>query len=786
MSSFGWCCSEGDDGDADEKKTRDGESAGLKDTGAAPPEPHTMRHRNNEDDMQAIRSWRERHYVGDFVAASSAIALQIEPISSSPSKSDTERNEPTSAEIHGLQKQQFAEPQDRNNERGEFPSFTKEEQEELRQKQLMKDDYLSSSSTSSADDPIFQRSPVSNDEDDELNEARDLNEPTVSRPGTDEGEGQPVSPLHYDPFVVSDLQLPDAATATTQTSQRTASPTPISEFLIGNRPAVESDELDAIVAAIDQTRQHQSPKGLTSRHIPSQRSLFAPDDITAQAQPVQRLFPSPRDSPSVNNRTSYRGERSSPTLVTPLSSGSKYDGTSVSPIPPKSPAHQRRRERSRSWGRTSPSEGKQRPNFNMRLPDKQSRVSFSPVISGSGEPSMSPPRFSYDDEDDRLSDVPSDVASDVKERYLLACRILKSALIEKDSTLQPSEKNFLASLLHEKSQIEEAPTEAHVTVIESAAETLRSIPTVEATASDPRFAVTGRKSDSANKESIRSRDSESPEASGISEKTLQMHNKRIPDDEDIRRKSPYSQASSSLFSRVEDYPFKILGTEGFQPTVLTPTVMEGLRGFFPYSVAEENFLLKFAIERDGSALLTLLAKVRSSKHTIISVETVDGYVFGAFCSSPWRARSSWFGSGESFLWRLKKPRMNSNNKTYDNDSDNEIEIYPYTGHDELIQYCTTQALAVGGGTDWADVDGGSPYLDEPSGIGFLIDGDLMGGETSSCVTFANPRLGDRFGRTTEFEIQALEAWTVTPCLTVEEAEEIEMRKFFLEELASGR
>jgi TLD len=165
-------------------------------------------------------------------------------------------------------------------------------------------------------------------------------------------------------------------------------------------------------------------------------------------------------------------------------------------------------------------------------------------------------------------------------------------------------------------------------------------------------------------------------------------------------------------------------------------------------------------------------------------------VFGAVVSTKWRVKSRWYGGTtqkDSFLWRLKKARPSSsvngsfgenNNNDDDDDDDNELEIYPNTNVDTMVQYCTEKALAIGGGTDWSRLRDGCPYgPDEPQGIGLLIDGDLMGGESNSCVTFANPSLCRRshHAATNEFDVKTLEVWTTTPCSTVPEAEWHEMR-----------
>jgi TLD len=367
-------------------------------------------------------------------------------------------------------------------------------------------------------------------------------------------------------------------------------------------------------------------------------------------------------------------------------------------------------------------------------------------------------------EDDRLSDVPSDVDIDTKERYLMACRFLKTTLIQKNArTMRPEDKEFLAALLEEPREATSSPERPSVA------------PTVSMGSSSA--------TPSSEHRTVRALVTENKEEElSMSAQLLQVRSRSGASTEAART---YSQTSSSLFSREsEEYPFKMLGTERYKPKVLTPTLMEALRGFFPYTVVEDNFWLKFALERDGASLSTLLYKVRTSKHTITAIETDDGYVFGAFCSSTWRIQHGWYGSGEAFLWRLKRPRLKTTEhaETYNNDHDNEIEIYPYTGTDDMVQFSTRQALAVGGGSDWNSDPSGSPYRGsaEPSGIGLLIDADLLGGETASCVTFANPRLGDRSVTKGEFEITAMEVWTVTPCSTVEDAEDMEMQREFVE------
>jgi hypothetical protein len=335
--------------------------------------------------------------------------------------------------------------------------------------------------------------------------------------------------------------------------------------------------------------------------------------------------------------------------------------------------------------------------------------------------------------------------------------------------------------------------------------------------------------------------STSAESSGITEQHLKIqndqYNENITNTKTKSTATVASHISSSISGRISDYdyPYKVLidddneyGNEPYRPKVLLSCTMNGLRGFLPVNISEYNFYLRYSVDHTtttdihsnhdtdstSNLLSLLLSKIRYCTHTIICVETMDGYVFGTFCSTPWTIQPSWYGSGESmFLWRLKHPRVNTTTSVVhpnDNNNHNEIEIYPFTGSDSSIQFCTNQTLAVGGGTDWTKTKEGyspcsinnndqlvSDYATNDievssttvtTGIGFLLDGDLMGGETNSCVTFANPPLYqpttdnnklsniDELSNNNamnEFEIKTLEVWTLTKYSTIQEANQYE-------------
>jgi TLD len=253
-------------------------------------------------------------------------------------------------------------------------------------------------------------------------------------------------------------------------------------------------------------------------------------------------------------------------------------------------------------------------------------------------------------------------------------------------------------------------------------------------------------------------------------------------------------SASSLFTNIEDdsLPFLVLDPKNFvddKKTILTMSMMAELKRFLPIAHANENFYLKFCSQRDGSSLSTLLHQVQWCKNTIITIETSDGDIFGAFCSSFWRIQSNWFGSEKSFLWKMIRNTQNNDTTTDGATMDtsstmrkSSIQVFPWTGHDQFIQHCSTKGIAIGGGSGSEVEENKSNKSDSwslsSSSIGLLLDGDLMSGETNPCSTFANTTLlcDDK----STFEILSIEVWTLTPCMTVENALELEEQRALVE------
>ncbi len=248
--------------------------------------------------------------------------------------------------------------------------------------------------------------------------------------------------------------------------------------------------------------------------------------------------------------------------------------------------------------------------------------------------------------------------------------------------------------------------------------------------------------------------------------------------------------------------FKILGTSAAdiaaQPHVLSPPLMESLQAFLPPTKSGENFFIKYSMIRDGASLQTLLKRARGIQYSILAVETIDGEVFGSFTGQAWRKSWNYFGTGESFLWRMRHSRLDGTNGILDQaQKESEIDVYPYTGENDFIQLCTHDRIAVGGGMP-EEVDSAekktqtepfsNPLVDHDHdwGLGLALRSDLLQGSSSPCLTFGSPSLYKSKPSGERFEVVNVELWAMTPCATEEEAEKLELGKLFLGSEKGGR
>ena len=261
------------------------------------------------------------------------------------------------------------------------------------------------------------------------------------------------------------------------------------------------------------------------------------------------------------------------------------------------------------------------------------------------------------------------------------------------------------------------------------------------------------------------------------QKALNLVDNRDKEDDDTEEETPDDDLDDELNATfcVLAYSIEELLEN---PPILSPPIMDALRAFLPFAVQHDNFWLKYSMVRDGASFFTLLNKIRNSARTILVVETDQGDVFGSFTSSPWRILpGQYYGSAEAFLWRLKKSRFAPCASVEDQIAlESDVEVFEWSRNNRNIQ-------------SWSGLEGemsvgGGGYEDNPEKdardycAGLSLSSDLSRGTSEKCLTFHSPRLPTR-GTGAVFNIANIEVWALTPVLSVEEAEELELSRQFI-------
>ena len=227
--------------------------------------------------------------------------------------------------------------------------------------------------------------------------------------------------------------------------------------------------------------------------------------------------------------------------------------------------------------------------------------------------------------------------------------------------------------------------------------------------------------------------------------------------------------------------YTILGTCAHdldcQPHVLSPPMMDAMRPHMPFSVQQDNFWLKYSLTRDGSSMISLLQRIRGSARTIVAIETLEGDVLGAFTSSPWRpAGNNFYGTGEAFLWRLKKSRYTSCPSIEDQvELESDVEFFAWSGKNRNVQRLVNHEseLMLGGGGE----DGSDDQKEDAFGAGLMVAPDLSHGFSYPCQTFGSPSLPP--SAEDRFDIANMEVWTLTPVESLDQAEKVELGRHFV-------
>lgn len=90
--------------------------------------------------------------------------------------------------------------------------------------------------------------------------------------------------------------------------------------------------------------------------------------------------------------------------------------------------------------------------------------------------------------------------------------------------------------------------------------------------------------------------------------------------------------------------------------ILNDIMISGLVEALPSMIKMADWQLVYSLNRDGISMLTFFDKCKHHPNTFLVVQDFQGKVFGGYCNEAWKIASSFYGTGENFLFTFKDPK----------------------------------------------------------------------------------------------------------------------------------
>lgn len=162
----------------------------------------------------------------------------------------------------------------------------------------------------------------------------------------------------------------------------------------------------------------------------------------------------------------------------------------------------------------------------------------------------------------------------------------------------------------------------------------------------------------------------------------------------------------------EIWEIEIPSLIGENISILTNDLAKQLRPRLPRILHIDSMVLLYSLTQNGSDFTTFYLNMKDTEYAVVLIETISGEIIGGFASSTWKVSSSYYGTGESFLFKIDK-------------ESNTIADYQWTSMNNFFMYSTEHQIGMGGGAD---------------GFGFIVDTDFRNISSKSCATYGNPCL----------------------------------------------
>lgn len=182
--------------------------------------------------------------------------------------------------------------------------------------------------------------------------------------------------------------------------------------------------------------------------------------------------------------------------------------------------------------------------------------------------------------------------------------------------------------------------------------------------------------------------------------------------QNIDNESPLSRRHSMGSSLT---PRKV---ESSEPSlIISPEQMNLVASWLPAARSIRNWNLKYSLRRDGALMSTLMSQCVPKRRNglieqtsyVVIIEDSWGYVSGGFISNALENRTSYYGNGESFVFKVAP----------------DPEVFRWTKANNFFIISNESMLAMGGGNE---------------GYAFQLDDELDTGVSNRSGTFNNDGL----------------------------------------------
>ncbi|QDZ18195.1 TLDc domain-containing protein [Chloropicon primus] len=155
----------------------------------------------------------------------------------------------------------------------------------------------------------------------------------------------------------------------------------------------------------------------------------------------------------------------------------------------------------------------------------------------------------------------------------------------------------------------------------------------------------------------------------------------------------------------------------------------------PPRFKQQTWRLLYSTSKHGFSLQTFYRRVSNAFPTVLLVKDVRGSIFGAFATDPYMVQHKYYGTGETFVFKLH-PDAEAYRWKYDKEKGSASQ-----NQNDFFLLSTEDCIGFGGGGRFA----------------LWIDQELLHGSSSCSPTFEGL---ERLSEEENFTVQTIEVWSL--------------------------